>query len=187
MKPIDRGAHASSAAHRRYGSGLSLVRMPSGRSRVRLLADQQRHWASPWPLVRSTGARALFRSADSGSPGRGGISSVDDLLPDQALVQITRHDHRPALAPSCQRARTAQVELPLGFDRPVALLATGLQERQDVVLEAGTCLAARRPARLASSTARQAAVRTEPNVLPAPCMIVIASCDAVIDPCVAIV
>ena len=42
---------------------------------------------------------------------------------------------------------------------------------------------ARAPRTIGERTARQAAVRTAPSVLPAPCMIVIASYDAVIDPC----
>src|SRR5262249_49398329 len=63
-----------------------------------------------------------------------------DELPERALVRPARLDDRAALTPPGHGPRAAQVELPLGLVRPVALEAPRLQERQYVTLEIGTRL-----------------------------------------------
>ena len=60
------------------------------------------------------------RPAPSKAAPLGGISPVGDLLDQQALVGLARHDRRPALAAGQRRRPPAQVEPPLLLLRPVA-------------------------------------------------------------------
>ena len=60
---------------------------------------------------------------------------VRHQFPQDAFVEITRCDDGPTLSPTSKRARAAQIELSLGFERTMTFKTSRFQKRQHVVLE----------------------------------------------------